>query len=201
MKRFVFFSLVLGLTLACGKPETQVRQFQREQAEQDGPALTVTTTRTKGAPAWIDNADREGKLTAVGIAPPNPLNDPMVQRNQAVARGLAALAQKIQVDVDQLHSELVALNSQSNNPKKINREALDELKDVTRTLVNIRVRGAKIPYYWTDSQNGYLYVLVQLNDGASYDILNEAASRQPALKEALKELDTEIAKKLPQRAE
>ena len=189
------YGLGMGI-LGCSKPKADpIREFQQEQASYDGPTIPVTTTRTKGAPSWIDNADREGRITAVGIAPPNTLNDLMIQRTQAVNRGMVALAGKLQTEVDSLYAELVSLNTGTSGKKILPQQALNEVKNTTRTLVSVKVQGAKVPYFWTDPATRNLFVLVQLNDRASMDVLTEAAANQPALKEALAELDATIQAK------
>jgi hypothetical protein len=141
----------------------------------------------------VDNADRAGRLTAVGIANPNPLDDIQLQRTQAVNRGMAALAMKLQANVDALYEEVMAHNV--TGEKKLNQQALVETKSTLRNLVTVKMRGAKAPSFWTDRQTGKLFVLCQLNDDASMGILREAAANQPALKEAIQNLDATIAKK------
>lgn len=202
MSKTLITLITLGALVGCGRPKVeptkaaQVREFQQEQAALDGPNIPVTTTRTKGAPSWIDNADRDGHLTAVGIAPPNPLGDKSFQREVAVNRGIAALGKKLTSQTDQLFQQLQAqTDSAQSGSKKIRQEALVEVNNTIRNLSSVKLKGARVPYFWTDSSDNTLYCLVQLDDNSSFEILREAAAKQPALLEAVGRLDTELAKK------
>lgn len=187
----VFFALI---GLGCSKPKTIPPPIQTQSeatANFDGPVIPVTTSRTKGAPAWIDNADREGRLTAVGIAEPNGLKNKAMQREVAVNRGMAQLAKKISTEVEGLYQELQAISNHEG--KKI--PAINEISNTIRTVVQVRVKGAQVPYFWTDSQDGTLYCLLQLRDATSQEILREVAVNQPSLREAIKDLDATLDKK------
>jgi hypothetical protein len=198
-KSFTFPILVALVAIGCGHPKTapsQVREFQQEQASLDGPTIAPTTTTNRNQPVWVDNADRDGHLTAVGIAAPSKLHDRSFQREMAVNRGIAALGKKLSVQTDQLYLQLQSqTNSATASNKKAMQDELVEVSNTIRNLTSIKLRGARVPYFWTDSTDGTLYVLVQLNDDTSYDILKEAAANQPALKEAVSRLDAELAKR------
>jgi hypothetical protein len=187
-------SLVLG-GIACKKAETTPqKQFQQEQAQTDPTIMKPTTTRNSGQPEWVDNADRAGRLSAVGTARANALGDVSLQRTQATNRALAALALKLQANVESLYAEASA-TSESATGKKPSTGASQETMSVIRNLVSVKIKGAKIPSFWTDNQTGQLFVLAQLNDDSSYDILKTALKDQPLLQDGLKKLDAELDKR------
>jgi hypothetical protein len=187
-------SLVLG-GIACKKAEvTPQKQFQQEQAQTDPTLMKPTTTKNPGQPEWVDNADRAGRLTAVGTARANALGDISLQRTQATNRALGALALKLQTTVETLYAE-VSATSESATGKKPSTAASQETLSVIRNLVSVKLKGAKITSFWTDNQTGQLFVLAQLNDDASYDILKTALKDQPLLQDGLKKLDAELDKR------
>ena len=190
MKNLVLIALVL-IAFGCSKPKTpysgngpQPGEIQRF----DGPILPVTTTQTRNAPSWIDNADREGKYTSVGIAEKTPLGNRAFQREIAINRGLAILAKKLNSDMDQLYMENNALNANAEGGKKAPEQETKQINNTIRNLVSARIKGATVPYYWVDSQDGTLYVLVHLND-LTGDALKHAALSQTSLREAVAELE------------
>lgn len=167
--------------LACSKPSTS-------PMVRDEPLQSVTTTDTKGAPAWIDNADREGRLTAVGIAEPNGLHNKAMQREVAVNRGLAALGKKMTVQVEALYVELQATTN--HGEKKI--PTVNEISNTLRNIVSVKIQGATIPYFWRDREDGTLYCLVRLSDNASQEAFQDLL-HQPNLREAVQDLDKTLA--------
>ncbi len=195
--RVLFSILTLTLVLggiACKKAETTPqKQFQQEQAQMDPTIMKPTTTKNPGQPEWVDNADRAGRLSAVGTARANALGDVSLQRTQATNRALAALAAKLQANVESLYAE-ASSTSESATGKKPSAAASQETMSVIRNLVSVKIKGAKIPSFWTDSQTGQLFVLAMLNDDASFDILKTALKDQPLLQEGLKKLDAELDK-------
>ena len=202
MNKTLLFIASLMLVTACAKPkvvsdsrsETPVQVFQAEQAKSDPDIVPPTSTNNKTQPEWVDNADREGKITAVGIANPNPIQDLYLQRSQAVNRGMAALAQKLETKVDSLYEELLAINSQGTG-KKPSSSAISETRNTIRTLVSIKVKGVKVPSFWTDKNTGRLFVLCQLNDDASMQVLRQSVANQPELEKALDHLDSALISK------
>lgn len=202
MRHTIFFATILILAVACNRPKVdpshqqQVREFQQEQAVLDGPTIPVTTTATRNAPKWIDNADRDGHLTAVGIAARPLTGDKSFQREMAVNRGIAALGKKLSTKTDNLFLQLQAQTVQARTDmKRPTQSELVEVNNTIRNLTSTRVKGARVPYFWTDSADGTLYCLVQLDDNSSFEILREATINQPSLHEAVARLDTELAKK------
>jgi hypothetical protein len=188
-----FLSLILIVGMACSKPKTEVKQFQEEQAASDPNLMAPTTTKNKLQPPWVDNCDREGKLTAVGIAKANPLGDISLQRSQAINRGMALLANKLEAQVETLYQEVMA-TAESGQGKKVDSSAAAETRNIIRNLVKVKVRGTKTPSFWTDRQTGTLFVLVQLNDNASFEVLKAALKDQPLLQDGMKQLDAELRK-------
>jgi hypothetical protein len=188
-KQLLTFSIccsACAVFIGCSKP-TPVQMTPQAAVVQeqisDGPVLPVTTTKTRNAPLWIDNADRDGHLNAVGIAKPNSNNDKYIQRTQAVNRAYAALAQKLQQQVDSLYQELATT---LDTGKMM---ANTDTKFTLQTFVSQQMKGATVPYFWTDT-DGTLYALAKLSDHASYDALNSA---RPDLAQAIKELEAKKA--------
>jgi hypothetical protein len=202
MRTLVLLTLITLIGIGCKSPkieptrQQQVAEFRQEQAVLDGPTIPVTTTTTKGAPKWIDNADRDGHLTAVGIAAKPLSGDKSFQREMAVNRGIATLGKKLSTKTDQLFLQLQAQTQTARTDmKKPTQSELVEVNNTIRNLTSTRVKGARVPYFWTDSADGTLYCLVQLDDNSSFEILREATINQPSLHEAVTRLDNELAKK------
>jgi hypothetical protein len=187
MRIFTLFTLVaisLG-GFGCRKP-TPIREFQKEQAALDPDIMPRTTTKDPSQPEWVDNADRKGVLTAVGMAQPNKLQDIHLQRTQATNRAYAELARKLQVNTDSLYQEAVATTEAAG--KKISEKDTRETHNTIHNLVSVKLKGVKVPSFWTDKYTGNLFVLVVLNENASYEILTEATHNQPFLQDAIKRL-------------
>jgi hypothetical protein len=202
MRYFIALVSLVLLSMACSRPKVeptrqqQVAEFQHEQAALDGPVIPVTTTTTRNAPKWIDNADRDGHLTAVGIAAKPLTGDKSFQREMAVNRGIAALGKKLSTTTDQLFLQLQTQTVQGRTDmKKPTQAELVEVNNTIRNLTSAKIKGARVPYFWIDSADGTLYCLVQLDDNSSFEVLREATINQPALHEAVIRLDNELAKK------
>lgn len=159
------------LILACGHPKAEPTQA----------TIAVTTTRTKNAPSWIDNADRGRRLTAVGIAQPNSISSKELQREIAVNRALVHLGEKLQIQIQSLYEE--NQTQAAGNGGKAG--ASEDISRTIHNVVSVKIKGATIPYFWTDT-DGTLYCLAQLSEETSKDAFQEV-SRQSRLQEAVKE--------------
>ena len=195
-----FTTVILALALletACSHkaPVTTVtpRPPVIEVAAQPDPGLmSPTTTRNPGQPVWVDNADRDGAMTATGIAKMNPLQDINLQRTQATSRAIAALGRKLETKAESMYAEAASL-TEATTGKKIAASAKSETLSVIRNLVSVRIKGVKIPSFWTDQQTGTLFALATLANDSSYEILDKALEDQPFLHASLKKMDDALA--------
>ena len=182
---------LLGL-IACG-----------EKAPQANP---VTTTATKGAPAWIDNEEIPDGLAAVGIAQPNPMGDKSVQRTVAIADGRVKLGGKIKTRVQNMFSQLnqqVTSASADGKGKPIKSDVMNRvIENTTRNLVDQEVSGTEARGFYTDPSDGTLYVQIvmtkasmdkALQGTAQAQIQKEIAAGEKDLEKALDKLDAAIA--------
>jgi ribosomal protein RSM22 (predicted rRNA methylase) len=181
MRKALLFSLIfIAGIVGCNKPKTVAEEVTK-----------ASSTRNPAQPEWVDNGDRAGKLTAVGIAQDNPLHDLGFQRTVAVNHAMANLAVKLQANVDALYAETTA--SQATSGKKINTQMAQETRNVMRSLVTVKLKNMRVTNYWTDHQTGNLFVLASLGDDAGFEVIKDLKS-QKLLEDSLTKLDTEIAK-------
>jgi len=186
--------LALLAFLACGKkPQT-------------APVNPVTTTASKGAPAWIDNEEIPDGLAAVGIAQSNPMGDKSMQRTTAIADARVKLAGKIKTRVQNMFSQLnqqVTSASADGKGKPIKSDVMSRvIENTTRVLVDQEVSGTEVRGFYTDPSDGNLYVQVvmtkasmdrALQGTAQAQIQKEIASGEKELEAALDKLDAAIA--------
>lgn len=190
--QLLFVSAMLLALAACG--------------EKKGPqTLPVTTTQTKGAPAWIDQEEIPDGLAAVGIATPNPLGDKAFQRLDATADGRNKLAAKLKVRVQNTFSQLSqrVTAGATGDKKPIKTDVMQRVQEnVSRQLIDQELSGTSVRYFWTDPADGYLYVFVvmtrdsmdrALADIAKAQIRKEIAQGEKSLEDALDKLDAAIA--------
>ena len=185
--------LVLLSLLACGD----------KKAPQTNP---VTTTASKGAPAWIDNEEIPDGLAAVGIAQPNPMGDKSMMRTVAIADGRTKLAGKIKTRVQNIFSQLnqqVTSASADGKGKPIKSDVMSRvIENTTRNLVDQEVSGTEARGFYTDPSDGTLYVQIvmtkasmdkALQGTAQAQIQKEIAAGEKDLEKALDKLDAAIA--------
>jgi len=185
--------LALLSLLACGD----------KKAPQTNP---VTTTASKGAPAWIDNEEIPDGLAAVGIAQPNPMGDKSMQRTVAIADGRTKLAGKIKTRVQNMFSQLnqqVTSASADGKGKPIKSDVMSRvIENTTRNLVDQEVSGTEARDFYTDPSDGTLYVQIvmtkasmdkALQGTAQAQIQKEIAAGEKDLEKALDKLDAAIA--------
>jgi len=185
--------LVLLSLLACGD----------KKAPQTNP---VTTTASKGAPAWIDNEEIPDGLAAVGIAQPNPMGDKSMMRTVAIADGRTKLAGKIKTRVQNMFSQLnqqVTSASADGKGKPIKSDVMSRvIENTTRNLVDQEVSGTEARGFYTDPSDGTLYVQIvmtkasmdkALQGTAQAQIQKEIAAGEKDLEKALDKLDAAIA--------
>jgi hypothetical protein len=184
-------AMLFGL-VACG-----------EKAEPQ--AIPVTTTQTKGAPAWIDHETVSDGLAAVGIAAANPLKDKQMQRTEAMANGRSNLAAKLKIRVqsafNQLTQQMKLTTSADRMP--VSSEVMQRVQEnVSHLLVDQELSGSTPREFWTDPADGTLYVFMviskenvdsALSTIAKAQIHKEIDQGQTSLKSALDELDAAIA--------
>lgn len=168
-------------------------------------AVPVTTTQTKGAPAWIDHEELPDGLAAVGIASANIMGDKQMQRTEAQANGRSALAAKLQVRVQGLFSQLTQrMNTAATGEKKpVQAEVMQRVQEnVTRQTVNETLSGSVPREFWTDPADGSLYVFMVMSketvdrtlEGiAKAQLRQEIAQGERSLEDALDKLDAAIA--------
>ncbi len=167
--------------------------------------LPVTTTQTKGAPAWIDNEEIPDGLAAVGIASQNISKDKAMQRADALLNARSNMAAKLKARVQNMFSQLTQrVNTASSTEKKpIQAEVMQRVQEnVTRQLVDQTLAGSAPRDFWTDPSDGNLYVLVVISKGslekamasnAQEQLRKEIAQGEKALEAALDKLDAAIA--------
>jgi hypothetical protein len=168
-------------------------------------ALPVTTTQTKGAPAWIDHEEIPDGLAAVGIAGSNLMGDKQLQRTEAQANGRTALAAKIQVRVQGMFSQLTQrMNTAASGEKKpAKAEVMQRVQEnVTRQVVNETLSGSVPREFWVDPADGSLYVFMVMSkdtvdktlaNTAQAQLHKEIAQGEKSLEDALDKLDAAIA--------
>jgi len=186
-------SLVLLGLVACGE----------KQAPQANP---VTTTASKGAPAWIDNEEIADGLAAVGIAQSNPMGDKSMQRTIALQDARTKLAAKLKIRVQNMFSQLnqqVTSASADGKGKPIKSDVMQRvIENTTRNLVDQELSGTEARGFYTDPADGNLYVQVvmtkasmdkALQGTAQAQIQKEIANGEKDLEKALDKLDAAIA--------
>jgi len=168
-------------------------------------AVPVTTTQTKGAPAWIDHEDIPDGLGAVGIAGPNLLGDKQMQRTEAQANGRSALAAKLRVRVQGMFSQLIQrMNTAATTEKKpVKAEVMQRVQEnVARQTVDETLSGSVPREFWTDPADGSLYVFMvmsretvdrTLESIAKAQLRQEISQGERSLEDALDKLDAAIA--------
>lgn len=167
--------------------------------------LPVTTTQTKGAPAWIDQEEIPDGLAAVGIASMNPMGDKGVQRYEAIAQARANLAAKLKIRVQnvflQLDQRMKSAAANDKGPVKSD-VMLRVQENVARQLVDQTLMGSAPKAFWTDPADGNLYVFVvmdketldrSISASSQEQIRREIANGEKALESALDKLDAAIA--------
>lgn len=178
------------LTVACTKkPET----------------VPVTTTRTKGAPSWIDNPGLPDGLGEVGYAQADPMGDKGLQRQTALMDGRTKLAAQLKVKVQNMFSQLNQryTTATSDGSKKPIKSDVQQrmIENVTRNLVEQELQGSRAQASWND-ENGDLYIHVviskesldaALKQQASKEIRKEIQQGEKSLEDALDKLDAAIA--------
>jgi hypothetical protein len=176
--RSALLSLILIATfIGCGKPKT-----------------LATTTKNPTQPEWVDNSEQAGFITAVGVAAPNPLGDISFQRTQASNRAFAALAVKVQANVEAMFAEATA-NNVTGNGKKVNAAANQESLQVIRNLVSVQLKGIQVPHYWRDQQTGNVFALARISEETTKQMVRSYLKDQPLLHDSLKQLDIELDKR------
>jgi len=131
--------------------------------------IPVTTTKTSGAPAWIDNEIFSAEqITAVGIARKNPLNDKSMQRSEALADARTKMAQKISGRSQSVYSQLNRHQTEAGNArggKKLTATdvASKTTEETRRVVTDLVMYGTTPEEFWTDPEDGNLYVLVVMD--------------------------------------
>ena len=172
-------SAVLVFGVACNKPHgAPTRQAV------DMPIIKTTTTGNPEQPSWVDNADRGGVLTSVGIARPNKMGDISYQRTQAEARGFASLAKKLQAYTLTQYQEMHKQNMSDSN--SASNQELAQSNDFVRVFASEKMKGARVTQYWRNKLTGDLYVLCELDPRGARE---HAEVKQTELKTAVKEAE------------
>lgn len=167
--------------------------------------LPVTTTRTKGAPAWIDHPGIPDGLGEVGYAQGDPMGDRGLQRQTALMDGRAKLAAQIKVKVQNVFSQLnqrTTTAATEGGRKPIKGDVMQRMvENVTRNLVEQELQGSRAAEIWHD-ENGDLYIHVvisketldaALKQQANQAIRKEIQEGERSLEEALDRLDAALA--------
>jgi hypothetical protein len=166
---------------------------------------TTTTTKTKGAPLWIDNPTTVPGIIGVGAEPPNVMGDIMMQRKAALAAARSEIAKQLSIQVQGAFSGLDQQfkTAGKEGKKVISTEAMERMReDVSREVVDVALVGATPREFWTDPETNQLWVLVVLDKDASDRAIKAAASAairrevktgEADLKDALGRLDATLA--------
>lgn len=143
----------------------------------------VTTTKTSGAPEWIDKEEYSTeRITAVGIAQKNPLEDKGLQRSEALVDSRVKMAAKISARAqglfEQLNKRLTHV-TQADSAKGIrSTEAMSRtIEETRRQMVNQILQGSVPQAFWTDPADGTLYVLLSMNRGESEQAIERVVSQ------------------------
>ena len=169
------------------------------------PETVVTSTKTKNAPAWIDNPGTVGGMVGVATEPPNVMGDIMMQRKTALAAARAEIAKQMEVRVQGVFAGLDQQykTAGTEGKKVIRTEAMSRMReDTQREVVNVAMTGATPREFWTDPETKQLWVLVVLDKdtadravkaSASAALRKEIKTGEADLKDALGRLDAVLA--------
>lgn len=178
------------LTLACGTKK---------------PEVVVTSTKTKGAPSWIDNPGTIPGIVGVGAESPNVMGDLMMQRKTALAAARSEIAKQMNVQVQGVFAGLDQQykTAGSDGKKPVSSEAMSRMReDTQREVVNVSMAGATPREFWTDPETKQLWVLMVLDKDSSDRAIKAAATAairkeiktgQADLQDALGRLDAVLA--------
>ena len=169
------------------------------------PEAVVTTTKTKGAPLWIDSTKDIPGIVGVGIEGPNVMGDLMMQRKVAMVAARGVVARQLNVKVQGLFAQLNQqyMTGGTDGKKPITNESMTRMIDDTaRELVDVHLAGAAPREFYTDPATKQLYVLVVLDPdstnratkaAAASAIRKEIALGEKGLQDALVRLDDALA--------
>lgn len=172
--------------------------------------IPVTTTKTSGAPIWIDNEEfTPERITATGIARKNALNDTSMQRSEALLDGRTKILHKIAPYVagkdGTLKQNQAAASVSSARKKADGRESASSRFEGSGQQNTGQVLYGVVPEeFWTDPANGTLYVLMVMSGETSakaYAIAHPQAAEQELdqesrkLREGLQHMEETIEKR------
>lgn len=164
LNSLISIALLGFLTLACGtkKPET-----------------VVTTTKTKGAPTWIDNPGTVPGIVGVGIEQPNAMGDKMMQRETAMVAARNIIGKQLQARVqgafNQLNQQYNTAGSDGKMPSKTEATAR-MIENTKREIVNVSLVGATPHEFWLDPDTKELYVLIVMDKDSADRAVKAAAN-------------------------
>lgn len=178
------------LTVACGTKK---------------PVAVVTSTKSKGAPVWIDNPGTVPGIVGIGSEAPNVMGDIMMQRKIALASARAEIAKQLNIQAQGVFARLDQQykTAGADGKKPISSEAMSRMiDDTSREIVNVSLSGATPREFWTDPETKQLWVLMALDKdsgdraikaAASSAIRKEIAHGEKGLQDALGHLDEALA--------
>ncbi|NOZ86599.1 MAG: hypothetical protein GXP49_10080 [Deltaproteobacteria bacterium] len=150
-------------------------------------------------PAWVDNPNMEGGLTAVGIGRSH--GGKGRARDKAVNAGRTELARILRTKVQAMTDRFFQETEDDMQPD--HSTAIDFTRDVSRQLTDATLRGSRVIQYWTDCTTGEEYALVGLDTAAVVAEAKKAARAAAEAKalfienkanEALEKMDSAIDK-------
>lgn len=172
--------------------------------------ISVTTTKTSGAPAWIDTEEfTADRITATGIARKNALNDASMQRSEALLDGRTKILHKIAPyvagkDGSLKQSQTTASISPARKEPSGRESASSRFEGSGQQNTGQVLYGVVPEEFWTDPADGTLYVLMVMSGETSaqaYAIAHPQSAEQELdqgsrkLREGLQHMEETIEKR------
>ncbi len=179
--KYIVSTFVLALLLVgCGKPDVYV------DPEFDG------------APNWVMVPYVKGKVSEIGSAPRNKMNNFGFQRELAMANGRTNLAKRLNVKVKSMFKTYTSTTSANGGTMDATAES------VTKQITKQSLRGTMQQSAWT-SKSGTMYILMVIDTKSVADLMEQnaksaygsdaAAYQKFQAAKAQGELDRELSKR------
>lgn len=149
--KFTLGGFILAVfVVGCGQPEVYVNpEFQ-------------------GAPKWVQNPVVEGKISELGSAPKNTMNNFGFQRELAMANGRNNLAKRLEINVKSMFKTYASQTTANGGTMDMTAESVS--KQITKQSLN----GTYQHDAWT-SKSGTLYILMAIDTDSVAKLVEENA--------------------------
>jgi hypothetical protein len=143
--------------------------------------VPVTSSKAPQAPQWIDNPLSVPGIVGVGVEAPNVLGDTMTQRKIALAMARGQVAVQVRARVQEMFAALTQQSKSGSDAtgKVLTQESMGRMvEDTMRELVDVELVGATTRQFWTDPDNGKLWVLVSLDKEAVHNAAEKVLRKE-----------------------